>query len=163
VGKITYEGGKGPASNELPPAPGGWAWSLNQFRSYRWNLTASAARPNPQGSYRYGSIPITRTVKLANTAGTVNGKLRYAINGASHVDSDTPLKLAEYFGVADKVFKYDVIGDNPPANIDSLDKINLGPVVLNFTYRDFIEIIFENHEKGVQSWHLDGYSFFPVA
>ncbi|KAJ8446812.1 hypothetical protein Cgig2_016122 [Carnegiea gigantea] len=163
VGKITYEGGKGPASNELPEAPGGWAWSLNQFRSYRWNLTASAARPNPQGSYRYGSIPITRTVRLANTAGTVNGKLRYAINGASHVDSDTPVKLAEYFGVADKVFKYDVIGDNPPANIDSLDKINLGPIVLNFTFRDFIEIIFENHEKAVQSWHLDGYSFFPVA
>ena len=100
---ITYSNGNGPASPELPPAPEGWAWSLNQFRSFRWNLTASAARPNPQGSYHYGQINITRTIKLVNTVSRANGKLRYGINGVSHVDNETPLKLAEYFGVADKV------------------------------------------------------------
>ncbi|GAB4855929.1 L-ascorbate oxidase [Ancistrocladus abbreviatus] len=163
TGKIRYTNGKGPASNQLPEAPPGWAWSLNQFRTLRWNLTASAARPNPQGSFLYGKINITRTIKLANTVGTVDGKLRYAINGHSHVDPETPLKLAEYYNVADKVFKYDTIGDEPPADIDTSDKITLGPIVLNATYRNFVEIIFENHEKGVQSWHIDGYSFFPVA
>ncbi|KAL9248303.1 hypothetical protein vseg_021641 [Gypsophila vaccaria] len=163
TGKIRYENGKGPSSNALPEAPTGWAWSLNQFRSFRWNLTSNAARPNPQGSYHYGQINITRTVKLANTAGTVDGKLRYAINGVSHTDTETPFKLAEYYQTPEKVFKYDVIADNPPPNIDQLDKISIQPIVLNFTHRDFIEIVFENHEKSVQSWHLAGYSFFPVG
>ncbi|GAB2246183.1 hypothetical protein Droror1_Dr00001676 [Drosera rotundifolia] len=163
TGKIHYTNGKGPASDVLPEPPVSWAWSLNQFRSFRWNLTASAARPNPQGSFHYGKINITRTIRLANTASTVDGKLRYAINGVSHVDPETPLKLAEYYGVADKVFKYDTIGDEPPANIDTSDKITLAPNVLNATFRGFVEVIFENLEKGVQSWHVDGYSFFPVA
>ncbi|XP_021771861.1 L-ascorbate oxidase homolog [Chenopodium quinoa] len=163
TGKIRYTNGKGPASNALPEAPTGWVWSLNQFRSFRWNLTASAARPNPQGSFHYGQINITRTVKLVTTANTVDGKLRYAVNGVSHIDTETPLKLAEYYEAADKVFKYDNIGDDPPANVDQLDKITLAPIVLNFKYRDFIEVIFENHEKSVQTFHLAGYSFFPVA
>lgn len=158
---IRYAGGKGPASPELPEAPVGWAWSLNQFRSFRWNLTASAARPNPQGSYHYGQINITRTIKLVNSANDVDGKLRYAVNGVSHVDTETPFKLAEYFGVADKVFKYDVIGDEPPA--EENPKIKIAPIVLNGTFRNFIEVVFENHEKSVQSWHLSGYSFFAVA
>uniref|UniRef100_A0A5B7BK06 L-ascorbate oxidase n=1 Tax=Davidia involucrata TaxID=16924 RepID=A0A5B7BK06_DAVIN len=162
---IRYANGKGkggPASPALTEAPIGWAWSLNQFRTFRWNLTASAARPNPQGSYHYGQINITRTIKLVNSAGTVDDKLRYAINAVSHVDPQTPLKLAEYYGITDKVFKYDIIKDEPPPT-SSDDKITIAPNVLNATFRTFIEIIFENHEKSVQSWHLDGHSFFPVA
>ncbi|PIN05245.1 Multicopper oxidase [Handroanthus impetiginosus] len=158
---IHYAGSNTPAAAALPEAPVGWAWSLNQFRSLRWNLTASAARPNPQGSYHYGKINITRTIKIVNSAGAVDGKLRYAVNGVSHTDPETPLKLAEYFGVADKVFKYDVIKDEPAENVG--DKITIAPIVINGTFRNFVEIIFENHEKSVQSWHLSGYSFFPVA
>ncbi|KAI4343335.1 hypothetical protein L6164_010697 [Bauhinia variegata] len=159
-GIIRYTNSKGPASSEIPEAPVGWAWSLNQFRSFRWNLTASAARPNPQGSYKYGQINITRTIKLVNSANRADGKLRYALNGVSHIDGETPLKLAEYFGLADKVFKYDIISDNPPT---SLDKITVAPNVVNVTFRNFIEIIFENPEKSIQSYNLDGYSFFAVA
>ncbi|XP_028799035.1 L-ascorbate oxidase homolog [Neltuma alba] len=162
VGKgiIRYENGKGPASPDLPEAPVGWAWSLNQFRSFRWNLTASAARPNPQGSYKYGQIPIARTVRLVHSVSRGQGKLRYAINGVSHVDPETPMKLAEYYGIVDKVFKYNTMPDQPPA---SLENVVEGPNVLNITFREFVEIIIENHEKSVQSYNLDGYSFFAVA
>ncbi|KAI5321021.1 PREDICTED: L-ascorbate oxidase [Prunus dulcis] len=160
-GIIRYENGKGPASPELPKAPVGWAWSLNQFRSFRWNLTASAARPNPQGSYHYGKINISRTIKLVNSASKVDGKLRYAINGISHVDSETPLKLADYYKVCDKVFKSDTMKDTPPAT--AADKITMLTNVVNITIKDFVEIIFENPEKSLQTWHLDGYSFFSVA
>lgn len=45
---ISYENRKGLASPEILKAYVGWAWSFNQFRSFHWNLTASAARPNPQ-------------------------------------------------------------------------------------------------------------------
>ena len=158
---ISYTNGRGPASPKLPPAPVGWAWSLNQFRTFRWNLTASAARPNPQGSYHYGAINITRTIKLVNSASRAGGKLRYAINGVSHIDPATPVKLAEYYGIANKVFKYDTIPDDPK-NI-APNKITVEPNVVNTTFRNFVEIIFENHEKSLQSWHLDGYSFFAVA
>ncbi|OVA17140.1 Multicopper oxidase [Macleaya cordata] len=161
TGIIRYENGKGPASPVLPEAPTGLVWSLNQFRSFRWNLTASAARPNPQGSYHYGGINITRTIKIVNSASTVDGKLRYAINGVSHTNTQTPLKLAEYYEVPNKVFKYNLISDVPTA--ESETKITVTPNVLNATFRDFVEIILENHEKSIQSWHLDGYSFFAVA
>ncbi|GMI97512.1 SKU5 similar 12 [Hibiscus trionum] len=161
TGVIRYINGKGVASPKLPPAPrGGWGWSLNQFRTFRWNLTASAARPNPQGSYKYGNINITRTIKLANTATKIDGKLRYAINGASFVEPTTPLKLAEYYHVADKVFKYDTIKDDPP---EEITQVTMEPVVLNMTFKNFVEIVFENREKAIQSWHVSGYSFFAVA
>jgi len=134
---------------------------LNQFRSFRWNLTASTARPNPQGSYHYGHINITRTLKFVNTVSRDNDKLRYAINGVSHVERETPLKLAEYFSIGDKVFKYDTIPDEPPANLGTA--VTLAPNVVKFEYRTFIEIIFENHEKsgvvdvlnGVGAFHLN--------
>ncbi|KAL4324544.1 hypothetical protein GQ457_11G018370 [Hibiscus cannabinus] len=156
---ISYTNGKGEASSELPPAPVGWAWSLNQFRTFRSNLTASAARPNPQGSYHYGAINITRTIRLVNSVSRANGKLRYGFNGVSHTNPATPLKLAEYFNMADKVFKYDVMKDEP----EKVTDLSVQPNVVNMTFRNFVEIIFENHEKSMQSYHLDGYSFFAVA
>ncbi|XP_052186961.1 L-ascorbate oxidase homolog [Diospyros lotus] len=165
VGIVRYANGKGPVSLDLPSPPpksaAGIAWSLNQFRSFRWNLTASAARPNPQGSYHYGDIKITRTIKLINRMANKDGKLVYTVNGVSHVPTATPLKLAEYFGVADKVFKYDIIKDSPDEAEPA--KVILQPNVLNATFRNFVEIIFENHEKSIQTWHLDGHSFFAVA
>ncbi|KAL6976804.1 L-ascorbate oxidase [Sarracenia purpurea var. burkii] len=165
VAVIRYANGTGPASPALPAPPpetaAGIAWSINQFRSFRWNLTASAARPNPQGSYHYGSINITRTIRLVNSKATVGGKDRYAVNGVSHVYPDTPLKLAEYFGVQDKVFKYDTIKDDPAAA--GTKDVVVAPNVVNATFRNFVEIILENPEKTIQTWHLDGYSFFAVA
>ncbi|XP_076883956.1 L-ascorbate oxidase homolog [Bidens hawaiensis] len=165
VATVRYAGSNSPASEELPPPPpektAGFAWSINQFRSFRWNLTASAARPNPQGSYHYGQINITRTIKLVNSRSYIDGKLRFALNGVSHIDPKTPLKLTEYFGVGDKDFKYDIIGDEPPADIEK--NIKVAPNVLNATYRNFVEIIFENHENTMQTYHFDGYSFFAVA
>ncbi|KAK8545117.1 hypothetical protein V6N12_025966 [Hibiscus sabdariffa] len=159
IATISYTNGKGKASPELPPAPVGWAWSLNQFRTFRWNLTASAARPNPQGSYHYGAINITRTIRLVNNVSRANGKLRYSFNGVSHTDPATPLKLAEYFKVADKIFKYDVMKDEPEMSTELI----VQPNVLNMTFRNFVEIIFENHEKSLQSYQVNGYSFFAVA
>ncbi|CAN4113816.1 unnamed protein product [Withania somnifera] len=164
VAIIRYANGNGPASSELPPPPPentqGIAWSINQFRSFRWNLTASAARPNPQGSYHYGKINITRTYKIVSSRSEVNGKLRFALNGISHTDAETPYKLAEYFGVHDKLFKYDIMPDQAP-NTD-LSKVTVAPNIMNGTWRNFVEIIFENQERTIQSYHLDGYAFFAV-
>ncbi|KAK1382846.1 hypothetical protein POM88_020581 [Heracleum sosnowskyi] len=68
----------GPVSG---PPPGGPTtqidWSLNQARSIRTNLTASGPRPNPQGSYHYGMVKTSRTIRLSSSAGQVDGKQRY--------------------------------------------------------------------------------------
>ncbi|ONK74942.1 uncharacterized protein A4U43_C03F11690 [Asparagus officinalis] len=148
-------------SKPIGAPPGGptiqVAWGLNQARSIRWNLTASGPRPNPQGSYHYGMIKPVRTIRLANSAPIINGKQRYAVNSVSFVQADTPLKLADYFKIQG-VFSLGSIPDNP-----TFGGGYLGTPVMAANFRDYVEIIFENYEDSVQSWHIDGYSFWVVG
>ncbi|XP_044495612.1 L-ascorbate oxidase homolog [Mangifera indica] len=143
------------------PIPGGPTteidWSLNQARSIRWNLTASGPRPNPQGSYHYGMIKISRTIMLANSAPLMNGKQRYAINSVSYISPDTPLKLADYFKIPG-VFNLGSMPTNP-----TWGNAYLQTAVMAANFREFIEIVFQNWEDTVQSYHIDGYSFFVVG
>ncbi|KAF8026267.1 hypothetical protein BT93_F2927 [Corymbia citriodora subsp. variegata] len=158
TGVLRYSNSAGPVSG---PPPGGPTiqidWSLNQARAIRTNLTASGPRPNPQGSYHYGLITPARTIKLSSSAGQVNGKQRYAVNSVSYIQPDTPLKLADNFNISG-VFRVNSISDRPTGG-----GIYLDTAVLGADYRTFIEIVFENTENIVQSWHLDGYSFFVVG
>lgn len=158
TGLLRYSNSAGPVSG---PPPGGPTiqvdWSLNQARSIRTNLTASGPRPNPQGSYHYGLINTTRTIILLSSAGQVNGKQRYAINSVSYVAPDTPLKLADYFKIPG-VFRVGSISDRPTGG-----GIYLDTSVMQADFRAFIEIVFQNDEDIVQSFHLDGYSFFVVG
>lgn len=132
-------------------------WSFNQARSVRQNLTASGPRPNPQGSYHYGLINTTRTIRLANSAGAINGKQRYAVNSVSFIQADTPLKLADYYKIPG-VFTIGSIPDAPTGASPYLQTS-----VMAADYRAFVEIVFENPEDTVQSWHIDGNIFFVVG
>lgn len=123
----------------------------------RTNLTASGPRPNPQGSYHYGLVNTTRTIRLANSAPVINGKQRYAVNSVSFIPADTPLKIADYYQISG-VFSVGSISDNPTFGGGYLQTS-----VMGVNYRDYIEIVFENFETTVQSWHIDGYSFFVVG
>ncbi|GMI91375.1 SKU5 similar 5 [Hibiscus trionum] len=155
---LRYSNSAGPVSGPLPGGPTIQIdWSLNQARSIRKNLTASGPRPNPQGSYHYGLINTTRTIILANSAGQVNGKQRYGVNSVSFVPADTPLKLADYFKIGG-VYRIGSISDKPTGG-----GLYLDTSVMNTDYRAFIEIVFQNNEDIVQSWHLDGYNFFLVG
>ncbi|CAK9177895.1 unnamed protein product [Ilex paraguariensis] len=155
---LHYRYSNKPVSGHPPNGPpNDIAWSLNQARSIRTNLTASGPRPNPQGSYHYGLINITRSIKLANSAGQVNSKQRYAVNSVSFTPADTPLKLADYFKIGG-VFRVGSIPDKATGQ-----RIHLDTSVLGADYRSFVEIVFVNHESIIQSWHLDGYSFFVVG
>lgn len=125
--------------------------------SKRWNLTASAARPNPQGSFHYGKITPSRTIVLANSAILINRKWRYAVNGVSYINADTPLKLADYFNIPG-VFSINSIQDIPSGGSSFLSTS-----VMATNHHDFIEVIFQNNENAIQSWHLDGYDFWVVG
>jgi len=87
----------------------------------------------------------------------VNGKQRYGINSVSYVAPDTPLKLADYFKIPG-VFRVGSISDRPTGG-----GIYLDTSVMQTDYRTFVEIVFQNDEDVVQSYHLDGYSFFVVG
>ncbi|KAF4350558.1 hypothetical protein G4B88_030091 [Cannabis sativa] len=155
---LKYKNSARKVSGPIPAGPNpGIDWSLNQARSIRNNGTASGPRPNPQGSYPYWNIPISRTITLESSAAQVGGKQRYAINSISYKPADTPLKLADYYKIPG-VFRVGSMPDNPTRKPMTLDT-----AVLGADYRAFIEIIFQNHEDIIQSYHINGYYFRIVG
>ncbi|MBA0592077.1 L-ascorbate oxidase homolog [Gossypium raimondii] len=158
TGILRYQGSHTPPSLPLPIAPTYHVhWSMKQARTIRLNLTANAARPNPQGTFHYGQINIVRRLVLANAEVKINGKLRYTVNGISYVDPTTPLKLADWFNIPG-VFSLNNIKDLPTSRPPAL-----GVSVFGLTLHDFVEIVFQNTEPTIQSWHLDGSSFYVVG
>ncbi|XP_058081192.1 L-ascorbate oxidase homolog [Magnolia sinica] len=155
---LHYSNSQMTVSGPLPAGPTYQKhWSLMQARTIRWNLTANAARPNPQGSYHYGTITPTKTIVLANSAPLINGKQRYAVNGVSYIVPDTPLKLADQFNIPG-IFEFNTIQDLPKDT-----PTVLATPVMPASLHDFYEIVFQNNENTMQSWHLDGYDFWVVG
>ncbi|XP_027152693.1 L-ascorbate oxidase homolog [Coffea eugenioides] len=155
---LHYDGSTTQPAGPLPSAPAGqFHWSMRQARTVRWNLTANAARPNPQGSYHYGTIPIVRKIVLANSAPQISGKKRYALNGVSYVNPSTPLKLADYFNISG-VFVLDAIKDFPTSAPAAQ-----GVSVFGITLHDYMEVVFQNNENNLQSYHLAGFDFWAVG
>uniref|UniRef100_A0A7C9E9Z5 Ferroxidase n=1 Tax=Opuntia streptacantha TaxID=393608 RepID=A0A7C9E9Z5_OPUST len=159
VAVLHYSNSQGPASGPLPDPPNELdpTYSMTQARSIRRNLTASGARPNPQGSFRYGEITVTDVYMIVNRpAELINGKWRTTLNGISYFTPSTPLKLAQQFDVPG-VYKLDF--PNRPMNRPS----RVDTSVINTTYKGFVEIILQNSDTTVQTYHLDGYAFFVVG
>ncbi|KAK4584473.1 hypothetical protein RGQ29_022271 [Quercus rubra] len=155
---LHYTNSQTRVSGPLPAGPTYQVhWSMKQARTFRWNLTASAARPNPQGSYHYGKITPAKTIVLANSAPLINGKQRYAVNRVSYINADTPLKLADYFNIPG------IFSLNSIQSLPSDGPAYLSTSVIPASLHDFIEVVFQNNEKTLQSWHLDGYDFWVVG
>ncbi|KAJ3669854.1 hypothetical protein LUZ60_010178 [Juncus effusus] len=159
TGVLHYTGSGFPVSGIITPGPPGLVdWSMDQARSIRRNLTANAARPNPQGSFHYGSIPRTRSIILSSSAPLINLKQRYAVNGISFVFPETPLKLADNYNIAG-VFSWDSLPLAPNGGATP----GVGTPVVRLGLHEFVEIVFLNTESKVISWHLDGYDFWVVG
>ncbi|KAL8114458.1 monocopper oxidase-like protein SKU5 [Apium graveolens] len=160
VGILRYSNSKGKASGPLPEPPQDQfdkTFSMNQARSIRWNVSASGARPNPQGSFRYGSINVTDVYVLRNKPPvTIDGKRRTTLNGISFVNPHTPIRLADWYRVKN-VYK----ADFPNWPITGPPKMETN--IINGTFRGFMEVIFQNNDTKMQSYHMDGYSFFVVG
>nr|GEY23740.1 L-ascorbate oxidase homolog [Tanacetum cinerariifolium] len=78
----------------------------------RQNLIATGPRPTPHGSYHYGIVNFTRTIRLANSAPIINGKQRFAVKSTSFILTNRPLKIADYFKIS-SVFSLGTISDIP--------------------------------------------------
>lgn len=130
---------------------------MSWWCNLRWNVSAGAARPNPQGSFRYGQITVTDVYVIVNRPPElINGKRRTTLNGISYLPPSTPLRLAQQFKIPG-VYKLDFPNKlmSRPAKVDTS--------LINGTYRGFMEIIFQNNDTNVQNYHLDGYAFFVVG
>ncbi|KAL1206375.1 Monocopper oxidase-like protein SKS1 [Cardamine amara subsp. amara] len=143
----------------VPLAPGPWDYtsSVQQAQSIRRDLEVGAARTNPQGSYHYGTINISRTLVLQNDVMLSSNKLRYTVNGVSFVNPTTPLKLIDHFQLQDAI-----IPDMFPIYPSNKTQ-RFGISVVDIHYKDFVHIVFENPLDELQSWHIDGYNFFFVG
>lgn len=86
----------------------------------------------------------------------INGKRRTTLNGISYSPPATPLRLADEY---DKKGIYTL--DFPTRPLDGPPRI--GASVINGTYKGFMEIIFQNNDTIVQTYHMDGYAFFVVG
>ncbi|XP_006661934.1 monocopper oxidase-like protein SKU5 [Oryza brachyantha] len=160
VAVLRYSNSGGRASGPLPDPPQDQydkSFSMNQARSVRWNLSAGAARPNPQGSFRYSSINVTQAYLLRGTAPVeIAGRRRATLNGLSFTPPETPLRLADAYGVRG-VYSLDF----PERPIRGAPR--MGRSIINGTYRGFMELIFQNNDTRMQSYHMDGYAFFVVG
>ncbi|KHG07271.1 Monocopper oxidase-like protein SKU5 [Gossypium arboreum] len=158
VAILHYSNSQGPASGPLPILNDyDTYFSMNQARSIRWNISAGAARPNPQGSFKYGDITVTDVYVILNRpVELIDGKKRTTLNGISYLPPSTPLKLAQQFKIPG-VYKLDF----PNKLMNRLPKLDTS--VINGTFKGFMEIIFQNNDTTVQSYHLDGYAFFVVG
>ncbi|KAL4621584.1 hypothetical protein ACB092_06G239500 [Castanea dentata] len=98
-------------SGPLPtgPDPFDLEFSVNQAKSIRWNMTAGAARPNPQGTFNVTNVTLSQTFILQNSVAEIQGHPRYVVNNVSYLTTNTPLKLADYLnnglGWIELVFK----------------------------------------------------------
>ncbi|KAJ6805742.1 monocopper oxidase-like protein SKU5 [Iris pallida] len=160
VAVLRYSNSKGKASGPLPDPPQDFydkTWSMNQARSIRINVSTGAARPNPQGSFKYGSINVTQMYLVRNMPPVViNGKRRATLNGISYSNAETPMKLAD---LHDKKGVYML--DFPTKPLTGPPKV--GRSIINGTYRGFMEIVFQNNDTVAQTYHMDGYAFFAVG
>ncbi|KAK8486593.1 hypothetical protein V6N11_068287 [Hibiscus sabdariffa] len=160
VAILRYSNSKGKAAGPLPDPPQDEydkTFSMNQARSIRWNVSASGARPNPQGSFRYGSINVTDIFVLRNKPPvTIDGKRRTTLNGVSFVNPATPIRLVDQFKLKG-VYKLDF----PSSPLTGPPKMETS--VINGTYKGFMEVILQNNDTKVQTYHLSGYAFFVVG
>ncbi|KAH1036928.1 hypothetical protein GYH30_056375 [Glycine max] len=160
VAVLHYDNSTTPANGSLPsgPDPFDLQFSINQAKSIRWNLTTGAARPNPQGMFNVTNVTIVETFILNASTATIDGLSRYTVNNVSYLIPDTPLKLADYFSNGTGVYELDAFSKNT-SNANAVR----GVFVASALHKGWTEIVLENNLDIIDTWHLDGYSFFVVG
>ncbi|MBA0786841.1 hypothetical protein Gotri_027997, partial [Gossypium trilobum] len=98
-----YSYSKGPATGPLPLPPSDIykpMVSNEPAEGHQAKHYSKWCRPNPQGSFHYGSIKVTDTYVLRSLPPVmIDRKLRAILNGISFVNPDTPIRLAEMHNV----------------------------------------------------------------
>ncbi|KVI05032.1 Cupredoxin [Cynara cardunculus var. scolymus] len=114
------------------------------------------------GSSVGGSLPIGPDpwdIEFSvNQARSISGLYRYAVNNVSYLVPETPLKLADFYVNGSGVYQ---LGDFPIRSVK--ETATLGVSVVDATHKGWHEIVFQNDQTSMDSWHLDGYGFYVVG
>lgn len=131
---------------------------INIFLLIRWNLTAGAARPNPQGTFNVTNVTLSQTFLLQGSKGEINSQPRYVVNNVSYLTVDTPLKLADQFVNGSGVYQLDWFPTNS-VNTEAAYGVSVSTGI----HKGWIELVFINKLDVIDSWHLDGFAFHVVG
>ncbi|KVI09673.1 hypothetical protein Ccrd_011936 [Cynara cardunculus var. scolymus] len=160
VGVLHYDDSTTPPQGPFPlgPDPFDINFSVNQAKTIRWNLTAGAARPNPQGTFNVSNVTLSQTFILQGSLAEINGYARYTVNNVSYRVPNTALKLADYYKNGTGTYQLDAY----PAN-SSNPIASDGTFVVSGTHNGWLEIVFKNNLRVIDTWHLDGFGFYVVG
>ena len=70
-----------------------------------------------------------------------------------------PLKFADNYNFTN-VIEWDSLRARPQGADGALPRA--GAPVVRLDLHEFVEVVFQNTENELQSWHLDGYDFWVV-
>ncbi|KAL1532120.1 monocopper oxidase-like protein SKS1 [Salvia divinorum] len=160
-GILHYLNSSSPVQGPAPDGPGAFDvdFSMNQAKSIRWNLTAGAARPNPQGTFNVSNVTLSQTFLLHGSRALIDGVQSYVVNNVSYLTPTTPLKLADYFRNGSGVYQLD---EFPTRSVSGAAAY--GVSVVTGVHKEWLEIVFKNDlDDEIDSWHLDGFGFFVVG
>ncbi|KAB2595931.1 monocopper oxidase-like protein SKU5 [Pyrus ussuriensis x Pyrus communis] len=160
IGVLHYSNSVSQVSGPLPdgPDPFDLDFSVDQAKSIRWNLTAGAARPNPQGTFNASNVTLSQTFILQSSVADLGDEPRYVVNNVSYRTPETPLKLADYYVNGTGVYQLDAF---PTHYVN--DDAAYGVSVVTGIHKGWIEIVFMNTLDAMDSWHLDGFGFYVVG
>ncbi|XP_038688872.1 monocopper oxidase-like protein SKU5, partial [Tripterygium wilfordii] len=160
LGVLHYSNSNTQVTGSLPsgPDPFDLEFSIVQARSIRWNLTAGAARPNPQGTFNVTNVTLSQNFILQSSTSEIDGIPRYLINNVSYQSGNTPLKLADHFLNGSGVYQLDSF---PGRSVSA--SAAYGVSVVTGNHKGWIELVFKNNLNAMDSWHLDGFGFHVVG
>ncbi|XP_020079721.1 monocopper oxidase-like protein SKS1 isoform X2 [Ananas comosus] len=160
LARLHYMKSQAQLSGPLPLGPDQLdrEFSIDQARSIRWNMTAGAARPNPQGTFNVRHANISKTFILVGSKAELNNHRCYTVNNVSYMTPSTPLKLADYFVNGSGVYQLDAF---PTSSVNQ--EAALGTSVVTGVHKSWLEIVFKNEIDFMDSWHLDGFGFYVVG
>ncbi|KAG4921590.1 hypothetical protein JHK86_050403 [Glycine max] len=104
------------------------------------------------------NVTIIETFILNASTATIDGLSRYSVNNVSYLIPDIPLKLAYFFSNRTGVYELDAFSKNT-SNANAVRGVFVSSALL----KGWTEIVLENNLDIIDTWHLDGYSFFVVG
>lgn len=104
------------------------------------------------------NVTLSQTFILQGSLAKISRSARYTVNNVSYTVPNTALKLADYFNNGTGTYQLDAYSANSsnPVAVD-------GTFVISGTHNGWLEIVFKNKLKAVDTWHLDGFGFYVVG
>ncbi|KAF7148345.1 hypothetical protein RHSIM_Rhsim03G0195800 [Rhododendron simsii] len=163
VAILYYSNLKGKAAGPLPTYPNGvynTSLAMEQSMSIRQDLNVNANGRSPQGKFEYHLLNSSteRFILRSTQPSTIDGKLRATFNGISFKNPGYPIPPLDQFDKSKDVYNLDF----PNATLPSRPP-RISTSLINGTYKSSMELILQNNDTVVLSFHMDGHSFFVLG